>query len=83
MQFKRLIFYVYLFFAFIGNAQQIPTDKVIENSKLSDYLKEDIKTKLSTNGFISEAELANYFRVKFSERYFFNWENFDDRFKKY
>lgn len=83
MEFKRLIFYVYLFFTFIGNAQQIPTDKVIENSKLSDYLKEDIKAKLSTNGVISEAELANYFRVKFSERYFFNWENFDDRFKKY
>jgi len=75
MKFKSLIFLAYLFFCFIGNAQEIPSKTVIENAKLSDYL-------IDKNS-ISEAELASYFREKFSERYFFDWKNFDKRFNQY
>jgi len=64
-------------------SQKIPSHSVIETSHLSSYLKKDIQKELSGEGAISEAKLATYFREKFSERYFFNWENFNDRFQKY
>lgn len=83
MKFNNLIFCTYLFFTFIGNAQQIPSKKVIENSKLSSYLTAEVKAKLSKGGNISEVTLANYLREKFSERYFYNWKNFDERFTTY
>jgi len=84
MKIKFLTFCSYLFFCIIvANAQHIPSKKVIENSKLSNYLKEGVQKQLITNGKISEAELATYLREKFSERYFYNWEKFDERFKSY
>ncbi|UMB52555.1 heparinase II/III family protein [Lutibacter sp. A64] len=83
MKFNRLIFCIYLFFTLVGNAQQIPTTKIIENSKLSNYLTEEVKAQLNENNIISEAKLADYLRNKFSERYFFNWKNVDERFQKY
>lgn len=82
MKFKSLIFCAYLFF-YIGSAQQIPSLKVIENSNLSNYLTKEVKSQLSEKGLISEAELASYLREQFSERYFFDWKNFDDRFNTY
>ncbi len=83
MKFNRLIFCIYLFFTLVGNAQQIPAIKIIENSKLSNYLTEEVKAQLNENNIISEAKLADYLRNKFSERYFFNWKNVDERFQKY
>ncbi|UMB59151.1 heparinase II/III family protein [Lutibacter sp. A80] len=83
IKFNKLIFCVYLFFTLIGNAQQIPSTKVIGNSHLSNYLTPEVKAQLSENNVISEAKLASYLREKFSERYFFNWKNFDERFQKY
>ena len=72
-----------LLISFIGYSQQIPSNKIIENGKLSRYLTKEVKKDLSENKSISEAELANYFREKFSERYFYNWKNVDERFNKY
>ncbi|WP_111706175.1 heparinase II/III family protein [Lutibacter citreus] len=72
-----------LLIRFIGYSQNIPVNKIIENSKLSNYLTDEVKTQLSQKGSISEADLANYLREKFSERYFFNWKNFDERFNEY
>lgn len=83
MNFKSQIFCIFLFFSITTSAQQIPSKKVIENSKLSEYLTKDVQKQLKAKGTISEADLATYFREKFSERYFFNWKTFDQRFKNY
>ncbi|MDO6760479.1 heparinase II/III family protein [Tamlana sp. 2_MG-2023] len=63
-------------------SQNIPTDKVIANENLSEYLTKEIQKELGSKP-ISEEKLAAYFRDKFSERYFFNWKNFESRFETY
>ena len=83
MRLISLIFCTCLFFTFSGFSQQIPSKKIIESSNLSNYLTKDVQKQLKVKVTISEAELASYFRTKFSKRYFFNWENFDTRFKAY
>lgn len=73
-----------MFFCFIAvNAQEIPSGKIISNSKLSNYLTKEVRKELSEKGKVSEADLSSYFRLKFAERYFYNWNNFDERFKAY
>ncbi|MDO5970341.1 heparinase II/III family protein [Flavivirga aquimarina] len=64
-------------------AQNIPSKKVIAVSSLSNYLRDDVKAELNKDGEVSISELAQYFREKFSERYFYNWQNFEERFKTY
>lgn len=64
-------------------AQDIPSNKVIATTEIINYLKPEVKATLSKNGVITEAVLAKYFRDKFAERYFYNWNNFDSRFKSY
>ena len=64
-------------------AQSVPSTKVVSLDNLSDYLTDDVKQKLNSEGNISTSELAEYFREKFSERYFYDWKNFDKRFKAY
>ena len=72
-----------LFISFISYSQKLPLNKVVENVELSKYLTKEIKSELSEKASTSEAELASYFRTKFSERFFFNWKNVDVRFNKY
>lgn len=67
-------------FTLVLLGQTIPSDKVIPITKLSTYLKADVKSKLSKN---SIASLASYFREKFSERYFYDWKQMDARFEIY
>ncbi|MFD1315098.1 heparinase II/III family protein [Namhaeicola litoreus] len=64
-------------------AQKIPSGKIISPDKLSGYLKPEVKKGFTKKGELSEAELAQYFREKFSERYFYDWRNFDQRFQSY
>lgn len=64
-------------------SQDIPSNKIIETNKLVDYLKHEVRAALSKNGEITEAVLAQYFRDKFSKRYFYDWKNFETRFKAY
>ncbi|PQV48857.1 heparinase II/III-like protein [Jejuia pallidilutea] len=63
-------------------SQNIPSDAVIPVEELSKYLKEDVKAEFNTK-HISTSALAKYFRDKFSERYFYDWQNFKERFKIY
>ncbi|WP_445738547.1 heparinase II/III family protein [Mariniflexile sp.] len=64
-------------------AQTIPSNQIIEINKLASFLKSDVQESLGETPSISNAQLANYFREKFSERYFYDWRNFDARFKSY
>jgi hypothetical protein len=84
---KRAIIYfqisIFFIVSIVSFAQEIPSEKVLKIADLASYLNEDIQKELSIDGEISEATLATYFREKFSERYFFNWKNFDSRFKEY
>jgi hypothetical protein len=64
-------------------AQSIPSNKVIDVKNLSNYLNLETKAKLSKDGVISTSDLAQYFREKFAERYFYDWKNFDKRFHTY
>ena len=64
-------------------AQSVPSRKVVSTSNLSNYLKSEVKKTISKKGDISISELAEYFREKFSERYFYDWKNFDKRFQSY
>ena len=64
-------------------AQGIPYGEVLSNSELSNYLNDTVKNKLQQNGSIDDATLAAYFRSAFKERYFYNWETAESRFKDY
>lgn len=79
----KKILVAFFLISFIGNAQQIPTQKVIEVKNLTNFLNKKTVTQINSKGKISEEVLSQYFREKFSERYFYNWENFEDRFKLY
>lgn len=82
MSILRYIFAI-ICLAFTANtfSQNIPSDAVVPVEELSKYLKADVKAQFGAN--ISASALAEYFRNKFSERYFYNWQNFDGRFKIY
>jgi len=75
---------VFIFpFSFLHAQDIIPENKVISVDSLQYYLKADVKNALEKNGKISQAELAEYFRKKFSERYYYNWQYFPKRFSEY
>ncbi|EOR94885.1 hypothetical protein ADIARSV_1919 [Arcticibacter svalbardensis MN12-7] len=83
MKFYKPFFLTLLLLPVIGLAQDITSDQVIPTNKIVDYLKPEVKAALSKKGVITEAVLAQYFRDKFAERYFYNWNDFDSRFKNY
>ncbi|GAA4951854.1 hypothetical protein GCM10023314_26630 [Algibacter agarivorans] len=66
-----------------GFSQHIPSNKVVASNNLSSYLKKDISTELGWDNKISKAELAHFLRQKFSERYFYNWQDVSKRFSVY
>lgn len=77
---KNKKLYLMLFFVAVNSllAQEvIPSDKVISNSNLASYLTTEAKQELVGSN------LANYLRQKFSERYFYDWQNVDERFSNY
>lgn len=77
-----ILFLSFLFFT-ESKAQQIPSEEIIPNEELGRYLKDEVKNDLGGAQNISEAALAEYFRNKFEERYFYDWKNFDSRFETY
>ena len=83
MNIKILIFLSYLFFCQSGYSQEIPANRVIDPADLSNYLKDDVKKSISVNGQITKSDLAKYLREKYSERYFYDWKNFNKRFDEY
>ena len=64
-------------------SQEIESNNVITSAELVNVLKPEIKKLIGNNASISQSELAQYFRDKFSERYFCDWKNFDKRFQLY
>ncbi len=64
-------------------SQDIPSNQIIETNKLVSFLNQDVQESLGGVTSISKATLAQYFREKFAERYFYNWKHFDTRFKSY
>lgn len=71
-----LLFFATL--AMVKAQEQIPIDRVLSNTELKNYLKEELRDQLST-----EESLARYFRLKFSERFFSDWNNFSLRLEAY
>ncbi|WP_370088007.1 heparinase II/III family protein [Ekhidna sp.] len=63
-----------------GVAQSIPSERVLPIGDLTNYLKEEVRKEL--NG-ADQSELAKYFRDKFSERFFYDYNTFYDRLPHY
>lgn len=63
--------------------KKIPSERVLQTTQLYNYLQDDVKNKLGAKKNVSEATLAKYFREKFSERFFYDWQTFSERFKEY
>lgn len=66
-----------------GFSQNIPSDEILTTGALSEYLKKDVQAKLKSKGKITEEHLASYFREKFTERFFYDWQTVADRMKHY
>ena len=64
-------------------SQNIPSNQVSTTNNLVDYLKPEVQKSLGGVNIISNTTLAKYFREKFAERYFYNWKQFNSRFKTY
>ncbi len=76
---------VLLFFVFsvCPVAQEIPSNRVLKNSELKNFLKKDVKNGIGKEGAITEERLANYFKEKFSESFFYDHKTFEQRFVEY
>ena len=70
--------------------KEIPKDRIMTDAELISMLKpvnpeiaaiKDEATRGGLNGAIEK--LAEYFKEKFAERYFFNWKNFRERLLDY
>ncbi len=64
----------------VGVAQTIPSHSVIPVEKLATYLKDEVRDQLKETDSHS---LATYFREKFSERFFYEYQTFYDRLPHY
>jgi hypothetical protein len=73
----------FVLFCTVAHAQKIPSNRVLTNNELGSFLKDEVKSALQNNANISEEKLALYFRQKFTERYFYNWETAAERFNEY
>lgn len=81
--FKGVLLVLYLMVTPSVFSQEVPSNRIIDLQKLVDYLKPEVKDALGGANMISQAKLAQYFREKYSERYFYDWRTFDARFKSY
>lgn len=81
---RVILIYCLLFPATLSEAQElIPANEIIETTRLADFLKADVKKQIGDGKVITEASLALYFRQKFSERFYYNWQTFQKRFDEY
>lgn len=60
--------------------QSIPSNSVLANKDLSQYLKKEVRKKFEK---ADNTELAQFFRDQFSERFFYNYHTFNDRLPHY
>ncbi len=82
MQILRIIVFGCLL-SYQGISQEIPTHKIIPIEELHNYLKPEARNAFKKVDRRDNSELAKYFREKFSERYFYDWQNFTERFDTY
>ena len=81
---KNLLSYVFLLLCLSTYAQtNISKDAIIDTKSLVNYLNKETKNNLLSQKGDTEAVLAAYFREKFSERYFYDWKQFENRFEEY
>lgn len=88
-----VIFLLIFFFAsLIENirAGEIPADHVPSNKDILNNLQKNVSGLSDVYKLIEEEKydsaailLAKYYKNKLSERFFFNWQNFENRFEKY
>ncbi|MEM8484812.1 MAG: heparinase II/III family protein [Bacteroidota bacterium] len=64
-------------------AQNIPADRVLGIGELSQVLVEEVQRELGDDGMRNTAILASYFRQKFAERFFYDYQTVDDRMALY
>ncbi|MEP3211109.1 MAG: heparinase II/III family protein [Maribacter sp.] len=65
------------------SAQQLPSHKVLKTEELPAFLKKEVKNKIGIDGKLTEAQLATYFREKFSERFFYDYHTIEQRLRHY
>lgn len=70
--------------------KQVPADRLLSNDELvsllessSDSALEEVRRRFDTEEIAGLQALAGYFREAFSERYYFDWKNTDERFADY
>jgi len=82
---KRIsvLFFALCLLAGSGRAQQIMSNEIITSSDLKNYLKGEVKISLEASDKLDDATLAEYFRTKFSERYYYDWQTFEIRLNQY
>ena len=76
-----MVLIILCFSAFELSAQVIPSNRILEIEELSNYLKPE--TKVALKGDFSTTNLAKYFKVKFSVRFFYDHQTVDDRIAMY
>lgn len=90
----KKIIYIILFslpLALFAQSSMVAFNQVPSNKEIIELLDVNYSPELKTiqnkytNGQQEQAlnQLANYFKERFSERYFFDWKNFDNRFAEY
>ncbi|RDY60197.1 heparinase II/III family protein [Flagellimonas nanhaiensis] len=83
MKAKRILTILFLLTTMGLMGQEISSTEIISNSDLHKYLKKEQRIDLLGSETPTASHLAKYFRQVFSERYFYDWKNFEVRFKLY
>jgi hypothetical protein len=86
-----LSFFLLISFSLSAQELSIPSDHVLGDDELVDLLnsKADSELKKIQTAYHAGKKdkaleaLADYFKDKLSDRYFFSWRNFDQRFEEY
>jgi hypothetical protein len=74
---------IFAFISYWTMAQSIPSDRVLDNVKLMELLENEVLEQFNPGREISERDLAEYFRQKFSQRFFYDYQTFYDRLPHY
>ncbi|WP_394749955.1 heparinase II/III family protein [Spongiimicrobium salis] len=80
---KTFLGSLFFFFSLYTGAQEIPSDKVLKIGELQHFLNKEVKNAIAEEGAITQVQLAQYFRNKFAERFFYDYRTFDQRFLEY
>lgn len=67
----------------LAQVNPIPSERILSTQELKQVLKSEVRSQIFMGSNSDEEALASYFRKKFSERYFYDWQTFDDRFSEY